>query len=149
LCETCRESYEPDKATLSLVSEVFGLKDPSKMKYIHKLESDYFDETNNTEGSKSKGLNSTEGRIKLLWKANEGGCDDCLQTGYKGRVGLFEVINLSPSIQKLILSLASPSVLLAQATKEGTITILTDGLIKSLQGKISISEVFRLQQEHI
>jgi len=148
LCENCRESFEPDKSTLALINEVFGLKDPGRMKYIHKLETEYYSDATGNEPN-IKDLSTTENRIKKLWRINTDGCEKCLHTGYVGRIGLYEIINMSPAIRKLILSLASSKVLFDKAVKEGTVSILTDGLVKSLQGVTSINEVFRLIQENV
>ena len=149
LCTNCRESFEPNVANLRLLNNIFELNNPTKMKFIHKIETEFTSQI--ILGGKlatSKDLSTTEGRLKRLWRAHEGGCDNCLHTGYKGRVGLFEVMTIPPAIEKLIMSLASPKVLLAKASAEGTVSIINDGLVKTLQGQTSINEIFRLSQDH-
>jgi type IV pilus assembly protein PilB len=148
LCVSCRDNVEPDKPSLSLLEEIFNFSNPQSMKLIHKLESEYVSQiSNDNKGILSKDLGTSETRIKRIWKAHEGGCENCLHTGYRGRVGLYEVIVITPQIQKLIMSLASPKVISAKASAEGSVSLLTDGLIKALQGYTSINEVFRLYQE--
>lgn len=149
LCAKCREIYEPSKATLALIENIYKLSNPKNMKNIHRLESIYLQETTSDKKISLRSLNSSETKIKKLYKANRDGCEECNHSGYKGMVGLFEIINISESIQKLLLSLASPKVLLDRATIEGTITILTDGLIKALRGLTSIEEIFSIYQEYI
>lgn len=73
------------------------------------------------------------------------GCDKCGQIGYKGRLGLFETIAMTPEIQKLIQQEGSTDFDIEQAAiKNGTITMLQDGILKALQGETSLEEVFRV-----
>lgn len=145
LCDNCRVSFAPDKYTIALINNIFGLPNPKKMKYINKLESMYLSEINH-ETPKASKLNTTGTKIKKIYMANKEGCDKCYRTGYKGQIGLYETIHITDSIQKLILSLASPKVLMSRATAEGTTDLLIDGLIKALAGQTSIHEVFRVHQ---
>ncbi len=71
------------------------------------------------------------------------GCDVCNGTGYKGRVGLYEVMEVSDTIKDLILSGATALDLREQAIKEGMITLRRSGLIKIKDGITSIEEVLR------
>ena len=75
------------------------------------------------------------------------GCKDCNGTGYLGRVGIFEVLTVSPTIAKLILSRTEASVIEAKAIEEGMITMKQDGYQKVLRGITTIEEVFRVAQE--
>lgn len=149
LCETCREASVPDKATMSLINKIYKLPNPKQMKYIHKLEISYKNEIYAQKSTSQKNFNTTETKIRKIYLAHPGGCEDCSHTGYKGLIGLYEIINISESIQKLMLSLASSKVLMDKAIQEGTTNILIDGLIKSLSGKTSITEIFRIHQEYI
>ena len=71
------------------------------------------------------------------------GCDVCNGTGYKGRVGLYEVMEVTDTIKDLILSGATALDLREQAIKEGMITLRRSGLIKIKDGITSIEEVLR------
>ncbi len=71
------------------------------------------------------------------------GCDVCNGTGYKGRVGLYEVMEVTETIKDLILSGATAIDLREQAIKEGMITLRRSGLIKIREGITSIEEVLR------
>jgi type II secretory ATPase GspE/PulE/Tfp pilus assembly ATPase PilB-like protein len=68
-----------------------------------------------------------------------GDCED----GYKSRMGIHEILTVSPAIRELILHSASPDELEAQARKEGMLTMLEDGLYKAARGITSIEEVLR------
>jgi type IV pilus assembly protein PilB len=71
------------------------------------------------------------------------GCGTCNNTGYKGRVGLYEVLEVSDEIRELILSGASSLELRAKALEQGMITLRRSGLIKIMGGMTSIDEVVR------
>ncbi len=70
-------------------------------------------------------------------------CED----GYHGRVGIHEVLNVSPTIRDLILHNASPDAIEAQARKEGMLTMLDDGVYKAARGITSLEEVLRAVSE--
>jgi len=71
------------------------------------------------------------------------GCGTCNNTGYKGRVGLYEVFQLSEQIQQLILEGASSIELRQRATEEGMISLRMSGLRKVRDGMTTMEEVIR------
>lgn len=75
------------------------------------------------------------------------GCKECNNTGYLGRIGIFEIIIVSTSIGKLILERATAEVIEQQAIEEGMITMKQDGYLKVLSGTTTIEEVLRVAQE--
>lgn len=75
------------------------------------------------------------------------GCKVCNNSGYKGRVGLFEILVVSEKIKELILKKESSYRIEEQAINEGMITMLHDGLLKVLDGLTTIEEVWRTTKE--
>jgi type IV pilus assembly protein PilB len=75
------------------------------------------------------------------------GCPVCHQSGYSDRVGIFEVLDVSPEIEKLITSKAAANEIAAQAIKEGMTTMLDDGISKVLKGITTLDEVLRVTRE--
>src|SRR5215467_5590442 len=71
------------------------------------------------------------------------GCERCNKTGYKGRVGLYEVLEVSEELRELILVGASGLELRRKAIEEGMITLRRSGLRKVMEGVTSIEEVVR------
>ena len=71
------------------------------------------------------------------------GCGECNDSGYRGRVGLFEVMPISDGIREMILNRAPTSELRAQARAEGMITLRESGLAKIWQGLTTVDEVLR------
>ena len=73
------------------------------------------------------------------------GCDKCANIGYKGRVGLYETITVTPEIQKLIQNPDITDYEIEQAAiKNGTVVMVADGILKALNGETSLDEVFRV-----
>ena len=75
------------------------------------------------------------------------GCPVCSQTGYKGRVGIFETMPVSEEIRKLIMARANADQIRVQARKEGMRTMIEDGIRKSLAGSTTLEEVLRATRE--
>jgi len=73
------------------------------------------------------------------------GCEKCSNIGYKGRIGLYEAITMSPTIQKLIQKDGITDFEIEEAAiADGTVTMLQDGVLKALNGDTSLEEVFRV-----
>ena len=75
------------------------------------------------------------------------GCEVCQQTGYLGRVGVFEVLVLSEGIKDLIVAKADAGAIKRRAQEEGMSTMLEDGLKKVRQGITSLDEIIRVTKE--
>jgi type II secretory ATPase GspE/PulE/Tfp pilus assembly ATPase PilB-like protein len=74
-----------------------------------------------------------------------GGCEACHGIGYKGRVGIYEIFIMSQVIEQLILTgQVSEFEIEKIAVQNGMVTMVQDGLMKALEGKTSVDEVFRV-----
>jgi type IV pilus assembly protein PilB len=71
------------------------------------------------------------------------GCDKCNNTGYKGRVGLYEVMDVTEELRELILVGASSLELRRKAIDEGMLTLRASGLRKVKEGVTTLDEVVR------
>lgn len=76
-----------------------------------------------------------------------GGCEKCGKRGMKGRVGIFEVLEVSPEVINLIANKATSADLQAQARKEGMELMIEDGIKKAKEGVTTISEVLRVSRD--
>lgn len=72
------------------------------------------------------------------------GCRFCHQTGYLGRIGIYEVLSISKTIRDLVTKRADSDQIHEQAVKEGMTTMFEDGVQKVLQGMTTIEEVLRV-----
>ncbi len=76
-----------------------------------------------------------------------GGCKQCEHTGYRGRLGIYEVLVVSPNVKEAILERAPATTIRAIAISEGMTTMFEDGLMKAGQGLTTLSEVLRTINE--
>jgi len=75
------------------------------------------------------------------------GCDECQSLGYKGRIGIYEIMVMNADIEKLIQEEKVSEFNIAEvASKGGMITMAQDGIIKAMQGKTTIEEVLRVAE---
>ncbi len=82
------------------------------------------------------------GKKPVFYKGK--GCDNCLKTGYKGRVGLIEVLSFSPNIKTLILNNAQEYKLREEARREGMMTLRENGIKSALDGVTTLDEILRV-----
>lgn len=75
------------------------------------------------------------------------GCAVCHQTGFMGRVGVFEVMVISDAIRQLIVGKATAEEITQKAVSEGMTTMLEDGLEKVQQGLTTVEEILRVTKE--
>lgn len=142
LCTTCRQTYQPDDKEMQALRETFSLSD-AVIANLHALE----EEAVREKVGGDVPLSSTTTAFTTLWKNSPEGCDDCNGSGFRGRVGIYEVLGSSETLQKLIVSNATSAQIQAQAIIEGMITMQIDGLVKALRGITTIEEILRATKE--
>lgn len=117
LCPHCREKYVPAKETTESFKKILAIISPKAKVEVPK-------------------------NIEYLYRAK--GCPKCHNLGYKGRIGIFEVLTISESIEKLILEMGGENEILQAALEEGMITMAQDGILKAIEGLTSVEEVWRV-----
>jgi type IV pilus assembly protein PilB len=71
------------------------------------------------------------------------GCDECNKVGFSGRIGIFEVLEMTKNLEEIILKEPSETKLWEEARRQGMITMRQDGILKVLKGETTIEEVLR------
>jgi type IV pilus assembly protein PilB len=71
------------------------------------------------------------------------GCNQCSDTGYRGRAGLYEVMALTPELRRMILKNESTADLQTQAVKDGMLTLRMDGIVKIRKGITTLEEIVK------
>lgn len=143
LCTNCRQQYTPEKEEIEAITHLFNLHGDQTFARIHTLEL----QAQEQHIGGDTPLGTTETTIATLWRVSPEGCDECGHTGYRGRIGIYEVLGNSIAIQKLITSNATSNQIQDQAISEGMTTMQTDGLVKSLRGNTTVEEVLRVTKE--
>lgn len=148
ICVDCRQEYSPDAATVKHLMSAFHLDDSGAMKHLHELEAEALKgNIGNSGKSNDTKLSSTDTSLGRFWKAHDEGCDSCNHSGYRGRIGIYEVLDNTSAIQKMIVSNETSENIQRTATAEGMVTMQVDGLIKALRGQTTIEEVLRVTSE--
>ncbi len=144
VCQECRIAYKPADGELDEIKKMFSIKTAEDFKKINELEKLALSEGVGADSSDS----STDAKhITRLWKANEEGCDACGGAGYKGRFGIYEVLENSSHIQHLIMNNNTSEVIQESAIKSGMVTMHMDGFVKALRGLTTVEEILRVTRE--
>ncbi len=93
----------------------------------------------------TRGGPASQSSLVKLFKGK--GCSLCVNTGYLGRIGIFEVLYITEEISKLILEHSSSNIIEQAAVKAGMITMKQDGYLKVLEGVTTMEEVLRVAQD--
>lgn len=117
LCKKCSIKYHPSDEDIAVIKKLYG--------------QERFD---------SSGLKLTPETV--IYQAE--GCDECYGSGYKGRLGIYELMEGTKEIKRMIKKEATPEELFAQASTEGMTTLVQDGIAKTLQGLTDITEIRRV-----
>lgn len=116
VCEFCKELHTPEAAVIENIKKVLG---------------DLFPKA------------AEEKAIKL---ARGKGCKECGDSGYYGRIAIFEVLKISSSINKMIIQQSTSKDIESQGISEGSILMKQDGYLKALDGITTIEEVLRVAE---
>lgn len=144
LCTKCRESYSPSVADLQQLSKTFGINNKDTLAQLHNWE---VEALKGNIGKAVPELGSTPSKIETLWKAHEEGCTACNHTGYKGRIGIYEVLDNTSGIQQLIVANSTSEKIQDAAIEGGMLTMQLDGFVKALRGETTIEEILRVTSE--
>jgi len=118
ICESCKVEDKLDAETLARVKKILETL-PKEVKEKYKVDLE---------------------NLKFMRGA---GCPECNNLGYKGRLGIYEIMIMSAEIEKVILSGEISEYQMQDiATKAGMVTMVQDGLLKALAGVTSVSEIF-------
>ncbi|MBX4190909.1 GspE/PulE family protein [Candidatus Saccharibacteria bacterium] len=142
------EIYHPDDATIKRIQTAFGLTTPQEMDRVHKLELQLIQSGLEGVLNSTKVVANAEPSIKKdgitrLWRMRgESGA-----ASFRGRLGIYEVLPITPNIQKLIIGGSTSELIQQEAIKDGMVTMQTDGLVKALQGQTTLEEIMRVTTE--
>lgn len=137
-----RERYVPSEEEKDELIKLFNLREGQDFRIIHELEKQAAAAGLGGDAP----LSTDENGIKTLWRADKSFNQDDVQEGYRGRLGIYEVLCNSSDIQKHIMAHSTSEDIQAQAIREGMVTMQIDGLIKALRGETTIEEVLRVSR---
>ncbi len=139
ICPFCKERYEADEVVVADIQKVLGERLMKIATGEPQIKVKWGNDTDESEKPKE------DGKI-YLYRGK--GCKECNNEGYKGRIGIYEIMKVSPAIRKLTESAASADVIEKTAREEGLISLVQDGYIKALWGITTIQEVLTVADEN-
>jgi len=129
ICPNCIQSYKLDKQIINDLKQQFNVI--SIMESLQKEKAI---------------LDASKGLESLLFYRGKG-CKQCDNSGYKGRIGIYETLEITEEMSELILKKATVTELNRQTDKQNMLTILEDGFIKAKNGITTIEEIMRVTKE--
>jgi len=143
LCPKCKKStvLTPDKLA-HVQEELKGINGFDVLQYVTQY-------SQSESGIKAavKAPTIGENGEKILEMYEAVGCDACGGSGYKGRIGIFEVMPISDEIRTIMTKHVPESEINQIAVNEGMISMVQDGYIKALEGMTTLEEVLRVSRE--
>ncbi len=132
ICLKCKEEFVPPSQVMDDMKKTLGnLLNPKHIELSKEEEKDLSE------------LHDTS-KIKLY---RGKGCDDCGDSGYQGRIAIFEVLPINEKNGRLILERAPAGKIEEQAVEDGMVKLIQDGYLKALEGLTTIEEVLRVAKE--
>lgn len=131
ICKNCIMSFTLDEKTAQNLNENFNIAELMKI----------------MENTGAINISLTKQKFSSFLFFKGKGCHKCANTGYKGRIGIYEILEITPEIINLILKRASTSEIKQKAIAQGMVTMTQDGFIKAKAGITTIEEVLRVTKE--
>jgi type II secretory ATPase GspE/PulE/Tfp pilus assembly ATPase PilB-like protein len=117
LCKKCKEPYHPDRSEFDAIVQVYGEE------HFHRQNITYNDDL-------------------MLYRPK--GCDACDNSGYKGRMGIHELLVATDEVKKLVQKHATVEEIRKVGMEQGMTTLLQDGILKAFMGNTDIKQVERV-----
>lgn len=132
LCPDCRKSYNLTPKDLEALSKNYDMQSMLKIAVKNEV---------------SKGFVTAKSAWKDVSLYKAVGCEQCGNEGYKGRIGIYEVLEVDSEIEKLISQNSLAEEVEKVAKSKGMLTMVEDGFVKAIAGITSIEEILRVTKE--
>jgi len=122
LCQHCRKAVAPNVKIKEMILKETGVLPQSTKKELG-------------------------GLLKSIKIYEPVGCKKCRSEGYSGRIGLFEILEMTPELSEIIVKEPTELKIKEEAVRQGMITMKQDGILKILEGVTSVAEVLKAAEE--
>ena len=140
LCNNCKQAYAPSEEEVKMLLREFSNNENLAIERLHILEMAAKDSGIAAE----RKLSTTYGKVEQLWKARPNGCQNCNYKGYKGSIGVFEIVQNGIELQKILLANLGRQSLRDEIKRSLALSTKQDAIVKMLRGLTSMSEVMQL-----
>jgi type IV pilus assembly protein PilB len=132
LCPECRTEYKMNEKEITALKKSFGTDE-----ILDAM----------TRSGAIKEIIKEKAGWKEISFYRKAGCEQCNNEGYHGRIGIYEVLEITDEIRKMIIGASTSSDIEKKAREEGMFTMVEDGFVKAAQGYTSIEEIIRVTKE--
>jgi len=129
ICPNCIQSYKLDPKAIKELEAQFNIKNILDTMVEKNI------------------ISKKQASLKNILFYRGKGCDNCEHTGYKGRIGIYETLEVTKEISELISKKANTNEIKKQALKQGMMTILEDGFVKAKNGITTLEEIVSVTKE--
>ena len=136
LCEKCKESYQTTESETKSISDTLGPVLPENKSDLEAVKKDLGYDIIPIKSDKTF----------TAWKNK--GCNACGGLGYQGRIGIYEVFAMTPTMEKLLLAHSTTTDIQVQAQRDGMLIMKQDGYLKALNGLTTLQEVARVAADN-
>jgi type IV pilus assembly protein PilB len=147
VCKHCIEAYPAPPEVIENIHETMkSMKEFDLLPYLERVvASKQAEEENGKLTMRAPDVGPDGKPIVYLYRGK--GCDRCGGSGYSGRVGIFEVLDISENISRMIMENVTDAQIRDAGIKQGMLTMIQDGFLKALEGITTLEEVLRVSKE--
>jgi type IV pilus assembly protein PilB len=150
VCQHCAEAYPAAPEVVQNIKETMqAIPGFDLMQYLTRIGASNVNAPNDftprSVAFKAPEMGPGGEPIVYLYKGR--GCDKCNNTGYDGRIGIFEVLNVTDKISRMMMETVTDKDIEKVAQEQGMLTMIQDGYLKALEGITTIEEVLRVSKE--
>jgi type IV pilus assembly protein PilB len=147
ICKECMEAYPAPPEVVKNIKEVLaGKQEFDLVPYLQRV----YESKRASAGGEQITMRPPEvgpDGEPVIYLYRGTGCDRCGGMGYSGRIGIFEVLDVSDKISRMIMDNVSADEIKEAAVEEGMLTMIQDGYLKALEGITTLEEVLRVSKE--
>jgi type IV pilus assembly protein PilB len=146
VCKHCIEAYPAPPEVIENIHETMkSMKDFDLIPYLKRVAASKQAEENGKLTMRAPDVGPDGQPVVYLYRGK--GCDKCGGSGYSGRIGIFEVLDVSDNISRMIMENVTDAQLRDAGIEQGMLTMIQDGYLKALEGITSLEEVLRVSKE--
>ncbi len=147
ICKHCVESYlAPQEVVEDIVNQFSDVPNFDLVGYINQVVATKKQHEEEGSSVMNEATIGPDGKLQLYLYRGKG-CDRCGGNGYASRIGIFEVLDVTEKIGRMVMDRSTAGDIDKEAKKSGMLSMVEDGYLKSLEGITTIEEVMRVSRE--